>query len=246
MALTETEKERYLRQLSIQDWDQERLKSAKVLIVGLGGLGSASAHYLTVAGVGRIRICEGELVERSNLNRQILYTEDSIGKPKIEVAGKRLASINPDVKIEIEKEIIDGGNAEEKTKNCDLIVDGLDNVESRFILNEQCVKKEIPYVYGAVEGWQGMVGLFHPPHTACLACFFPQDFRRKDMILVPGIIPGFIGLLQASETIKFIMGVETPLLGRLLIYNSRNLTFDIIEIEKNTNCPHCSVLRKKT
>jgi len=241
MSLSDLEKERYFKQLSVRDWNQERLKSAKVLIVGIGGLGSASALYLTAAGVGKVRLCDGGKVKRSNLNRQILYIEESIGKIKVEEAKKRLVSLNPDVEIETVPESIGGQNADELTKGFDIIIDGLDNIESRFLLNEQSVKKQIPYVYGAVQGWQGYVGLFHPPRTACLACVLPQDAQTPDTIPIPGVLPGIIGILQATEALKFMMGIEKTLAGSLLIYDSQNLTIDIVETEKNPNCPYCSL-----
>ena len=240
MSLSDLDKERYFKQLAVRDWDQERLRSAKVLIVGIGGLGSASALYLTAAGVGKLRLCDGDRVELSNLNRQILYFEESIGKIKVEEAKKRLVSLNPDVKIEAVPESIGGQNADELTKDCDIIIDGLDNIRSRFLLNEQAVKMQIPYVYGAVQGWQGYVGLFRPPQTACLACILPQDVQIPDMIPIPGVLPGTIGILQATEAIKFLMGIEKTLAGNLLIYDSHNLTFDIIETERNPNCSCCA------
>lgn len=241
MSLSDSEKERYTRQLTVSGWNQEKLKSARVLIVGLGGLGSASSLYLTAAGVGRLRLCDGDLVEHSDLNRQILYSEGSVGKLKVEEAKERLMSLNPCIEIEIISKFINSQNADEFTGGCDLIVDGLDNNESRFILNEKSVRMRIPYVYGAVQGWEGFVGLFHPPRTACLACFLAQDIKKPDVIPVPGILPGAIGLLQATEALKFIMGIEKSLEGRLLIYDSRNLTFDIIETEKNKKCPCCAL-----
>lgn len=241
MILSDLEKKRYFRQLTVRGWNQGKLKSAKVLIMGIGGLGSASSLYLTAAGIGKLRLCDADRVERSDLNRQILYFEESIGKLKVEEAKKRLALLNPYIEIETVTEFINSQNAAELTKGCDLIVDGLDNIESRFMLNEQSVKKQIPYVYGAVQGWEGLVGVFHPPQTACLACILPRDIQRPDTIPIPGVLPGTIGILQATEAIKFIMGVERALRGHMLIYDSRNLTFDIVEAEKNSKCPHCAV-----
>lgn len=240
MPLSDSEKERYLRHLSVQGWDQEKLKCARVLVQGVGGLGSASALYLTVAGVGRLRLCDGDRVGRSDLNRQILYCEESIGNLKVEEAKKRLVSINPDIEVETVVEFIDRKSVGEVTKDCDLIVDGLDNIESRFILNEQCVKMQIPYMYGAVKEWKGFVGLFHPPHTACLACVMPGDHGKTDAPPVAGVTPGTIALLQATETLKFIMGAEPTLLGRMLVYDGRDFSFDIVGIEKDKSCPHCS------
>lgn len=240
MSLLDSEKARYLRQLTMRDWDQEKLKSAKVLIAGVGGLGSASALYLTAAGIGRLRLCDGDRVERSDLNRQILYSEHSVGKLKVKEAKQRLVSLNSDIEIEAVAKFIDSQNADDLTKGCELIVDGLDNIESRLILNKQSVKMQIPYVYGAVHGWEGFIGFFHPPHTACFACIIPQKVQIPDVIPVAGILPGTIGLLQATEALKFIMGTEKTLAGRLLIYDSQRLTFDIVETEKNPKCPHCA------
>ncbi len=240
MDLSDSEKIRYFRQLNVRGWNQKKLKSAEVIIVGVGGLGSVSALYLTAAGIGKLRLCDRDRVQHTDLNRQILYSVESVGKLKVEEARKRLVSLNPNVEIEIIPEFMDSRNADEMTKGCDLIVDGLDNIESRFILNQQSVRMKKPYIYGAVQGWEGFVGLFHPPYSACLACFLPQDTQMPDEIPVPGILPGMIGIFQATEVLKFIMGVEETLLNRLLVYDSQNLTFEIVETEKNPNCPHCA------
>jgi adenylyltransferase/sulfurtransferase len=241
MCFSESEKKRYFKQIHIRDWKQKKLKSSKVLIVGMGGLGCASALYLTAAGIGTIRLCDGDRVRERDLNRQVLYSQTSIGKLKVDEAKKRLSLLNPEVGFEIIPEFLDSQNADELTKGCDMIVDGLDNNESRFILNLQSVKKGKPYVYGAAQGWEGFVGLFHPPGTACLACILPEETLGPDEIPVPGVLPGIVGVLQASEVLKFLMDIELTLLGRLLVYDSRNLTFDVVEAEKNPNCPHCAV-----
>jgi molybdopterin/thiamine biosynthesis adenylyltransferase len=241
MGLSDSEKIRYFRQLNVRGWNQEKLKSAEVIIVGVGGLGSVSALYLTAAGIGKLRLCDRDRVQYTDLNRQILYSEESVGELKVEEARKRLSSLNPHVEIETIPEFIDSQNADEITKGCDLIVDGLDNIESRFVLNQQSIKMKKPYIYGAVQGWEGFVGLFHPPNSACLACFLPQDYQKQEEIPIPGILPGIIGIFQATEVLKFVMNVEKTLLNRLLVYDSQNFTFDIVELEKNPNCPHCAV-----
>ena len=241
MCFSESEKKRYFKQIPVQDWKQEKLKSSKVLIVGMGGLGCASALYLTAAGIGKLRLCDWDTVQERDLNRQVLYSQESVGKLKVDEAKKRLVSLNPEVEFEISSEFFDGQTADDLTKGCDMIVDGLDNNESRFILNLQSVKKRKPYVYGAAQGWEGFVGLFHPPETACLACILPKETLGPDDIPVPGVLPGIVGVLQASEVLKFLMGVELTLLHRLLVYDSRNLTFDVVKVEKNPNCPHCAV-----
>ncbi len=241
MGLSESEKKRYSRQSNVRNWNQEKLKSARILIVGVGGLGSASALYLTAAGIGKLRLCDGDRVQDTDLNRQILYSQASVGKLKVEEAKKRLVVFNPNVEFETIPKFLDSQNADELTRGCDLIVDGLDNNESRFILNKQSVKEKKPYVYGAVQGWEGFVGLFHPPYTACIACFLPQHAHKAEKIPVPGVLPGTIGIFQATEVLKFLMGVEGTLLGRLLVYDSQNLTYEIVDVEKNQNCPHCAV-----
>jgi molybdopterin/thiamine biosynthesis adenylyltransferase len=241
MGLSESEKKRYSRQIDVRNWNQEKLKSARVLIVGVGGLGSASALYLTAAGIGKLRLCDGDRVQETDLNRQVLYSQESVGKLKVEEAKKRLALLNPNVDFEVIPKFLNSQNADELTKGCDLIVDGLDNNESRFILNKQSVKEKKPYVYGAVQGWEGFVGLFHPPYTACIACFLPQHTHKAEETPVPGVLPGIIGIFQATEVLKFLMDTEGTLLRRLLVYDSQNLTYEIVETEKNPNCPHCAV-----
>jgi adenylyltransferase/sulfurtransferase len=238
--LSKEEKERYSRQILIPGWDQERLKQATVLIVGLGGLGSASALYLAAAGVGRLRICDGDRVERSDLNRQILYSESSLGLFKVEEAGQRIAALNPSVAVDKCNVILDSQNAGELIEGCQVIVDGLDSLESRLILNKESFRQRIPLVYGAVHGWLGYVGLFHPPKTACLACLMRPDLFSPDRVPVSGVTPGTIGLIQAGEVIKWILGMPPPLLGRLLIYDGTDLSFEIISIEKNPACLVCS------
>jgi molybdopterin/thiamine biosynthesis adenylyltransferase len=239
-VLSEAEKERYARQLLIPGWDQEKLAGATVLIVGLGGLGSASALYLAAAGVGRIRICDGDKVERPDLNRQVLYSERSLGLAKVEEAARRLTELNPGVTVETRGVPLDARNAPELVKGCQLIVDGLDNIKSRFLLSAEAFKQRIPLVYGAVQGWQGYAGLFDPPRTACLACLMGSDILNRNLIQVPGVTPGAIGLIQANEAIKLLLGMTPSLFGRLLIYDGRELSFEIISLDRNPACPVCS------
>jgi molybdopterin/thiamine biosynthesis adenylyltransferase len=238
--LSDEEKERYSRQILIPGWDQERLKQATVLIVGLGGLGSASALYLAAAGVGRLRICDGDTVERSDLNRQTLYSESSLGLFKVEEAGQRIAALNPSVVVEKFNVFLDSQNAGKLTEGCQVIVDGLDSLESRFILNRESFRQRIPFVFGAVHGWLGYAGFFHPPETSCLACLLRPDLYRPDRVPVSGVTPGTIGLFQAGEVIKWILGLHPPLLGRLLIYDGTDLSFEIVSLGKNPACPVCS------
>ncbi|MFZ2052829.1 MAG: HesA/MoeB/ThiF family protein [Candidatus Aminicenantales bacterium] len=238
--LRDEEIERYRGQLLIPGWDQEKLAGARVVVVGLGGLGSASTLYLAAAGVGKLRICDGDRVERSDLNRQILYSESSLGLSKVEEASRRLAGLNPAVSVEKYDVFLDSRNVAEIIAGCRVIIDGLDNLRSRFILNEEACRQRIPFVYGAVQGWQGYVGLFHPPQTACLACFMRPDFLTRERVPVSGVTPGTIGLIQAGEVIKLLLGMPLSLFGRLLIYDGTDLSFETIRLEKNPDCPVCS------
>ena len=240
MALNDKEKERYRRQLSVPLWNQGKLKSSSVFVAGVGGLGGASSLYLALAGVGRIRVADRDRVDPSNLNRQVLFTEESLGRLKVEEAGRRLREANPHISVETFAEVIDRMSIGRLAKGSALILDGLDNVQTRFVLNEHSVKEHVPYLYGAVHGWQGMVGLFNPPRTACLACLLPQTHTAGPEIPVFGGLPGTIGLIQATEAVKFLMGVGRTLEGRLLIYDSRDLTFDLVEVARNPACPVCS------
>ena len=240
MSLSDKERERYRRQLSVPGWDQERLKAASVFVAGVGGLGGTSALYLALAGVGRIRIADRDKVDASNLNRQILYDEDSLGRVKVEEAGRGLRRANPHIVIETSNDPIDRASLEREAAGASLLVDGLDNVETRFVLNAYAVANQVPYVYGAVRGWQGMAAFFHPPWTACLACLLPEENQPLAEIPIFGCLPGTIGLIQATETLKYLMGLEPALRGRLLIYDARDMTFDTVEITPNPNCPVCS------
>ena len=240
MSLSDKERERYRRQLSVPGWDQDRLKAASVFIAGVGGLGGTSALYLALAGVGRIRIADRDTVEISNLNRQVLFDEASLGRTKVEEAGRRLRQANPNIIIETSSAPIDRGSLEREASGASLLVDGLDNVETRYILNAYAVANQIPYVYGAVRGWQGMAAFFHPPWTACLACLLSEQRVTETGVPVFGCLPGTIGLFQATETLKYLMGLEPALRGRLLIYDGRDMTFDVVEVSRNPDCPVCS------
>jgi adenylyltransferase/sulfurtransferase len=234
--------ERYLRQLRIPGWDQKKIKGSSALIAGIGGLGSVSATYLAVAGVGRLVICDPGIIERSNLNRQVLYTEVSIGASKVEVARARLRAANPEVEIEIYNDLIKDDNIERIAEGCDIIVDGLDNQEGRFLLNDFTVKKKLPFVYGAVCGWEGIVGVFQQPGTGCLACLISprRSFINSHSGSVVGTTPALIGAMQSAETLKIMMEIESCLMGKLLIVDTKCMKFDIINLEKNTECPVCS------
>jgi adenylyltransferase/sulfurtransferase len=239
MGLSDSEKERYRRQLSVEGWHQEALSSAKVLIVGLGGLGSICTSYLAAAGVGHLRLCDSDKVELSNLNRQILYSSNNIDQPKAVLARKRLSALNPDITIESLSERVTQKNAAIIAQDCDLIIDCLDNQESRAILNIISVELKIPLIYAAIDDWQGQLGFFRPPMTPCLACIIPEFVDRGRVVPVFGALPGMIGCLQATAALQYLMSGQAPLSGKLLLVNANTFTFETISFDRNPNCPVC-------
>lgn len=239
MSLSKSEIERYRRQLLIENWDQEKLKKARVLIVGVGGLGGVSATYLAAAGVGHLRICDSDKVELSNLNRQILFTSSDIDKPKAKLAAKRLSALNPDVIIETISDKLAAGNAHELASGCDLIIDGLDNHADRLILNRASFDLGIPYIYAAVNEWQGQLSFFAPPKTACLACLLPEVRPSPRLTPVFGALPGTIGSLQATLALRYLMTGEAPLFNILLIFHGDTMNFETVTFEKRLGCMVC-------
>lgn len=239
MTLSESEIERYRRQLTIEGWDQEKLTRARVLIVGVGGLGGVAATYLAAAGAGHLRLCDRDTVERSNLNRQILFTPDDIGRPKAAAAARRLSAFNPDIHVEAVAETLTATSAETLVAGCDLIIDGLDNHADRLLLNEASFDHRIPYVYGAVNEWLGQVSFFHPPKTACLACLMPRDLPVPRPIPVYGALPGVIGSLQANLALRYLLTGEDSMSGALLVFRADTTTFETVTFEKRPGCAVC-------
>jgi adenylyltransferase/sulfurtransferase len=222
---------------------QRRLSRAKVAVIGVGGLGSVSSLYLTLAGVGYLRLVDQDTIELHNLHRQALYTRKDLRYPKVEVAAKKLTEMNPDVKVEIVPENVRRSNIDSIVDGLDCVVDGLDNMSTRYIVNEACVKRGIPYVFGGALGLEGNVTIFHPPETPCLECVFPG---LDDEILptcstrgVIGATPGAIAAIQALEVIKLLAGIDNGLKNRLLICDFRRMDFLTIELTKTEGCRVC-------
>lgn len=248
-SLTEEEKERYKRQIilkSIGKEGQERLKKSRIAIVGVGGLGSISAMYLASMGVGILRIVDHDVVETSNLHRQIVYTTHDLGYPKVEAAKSRLEAMNPNCKVEPISIFISPNNVKEILEGVDLVIDGLDNFSSRFIINKMCVQRNIPYVFGGVLSTIGNASTFIPydDDSPCLECIFSKvrDEQIETTVTV-GIHPSIIGIIsciQISETVRILTGKKSLLKGKLLFYDLENLEFQSIEIAKNPKCPTCS------
>jgi molybdopterin/thiamine biosynthesis adenylyltransferase len=241
VPLSKHELDLYSRQLGVPGWGvdgQERLKAAHAFVAGVGGLGCAAAVYLACAGIGKLTICDSDQIERSNLNRQFLYGMRDIGRPKVELAAARLRALNPLIEIVPLPIEIDHGNAASLIGGASIVVDGLDNLETRVVVNRACISERIPMVYGAVSELTGHVTFLNPPETPCLECFVSQKPPAVDPG-IPGCTPGVVGALQAMEAIKHLTGVGDVLAGRLLVLEGGEPRTDVIEIEKDPGCPAC-------
>jgi adenylyltransferase/sulfurtransferase len=239
-------KEFYSRQVILKELGQKgqrKLCESKIAVVGIGGLGTVSSLYLALAGVGHLRLIDQDIVETRNLHRQILYSVDDLDYPKAEVAAARLEKLNPLVKAEPISENLRAGNVERLLDGVDLVVDGLDNMASRYLINRACVKLKVPYVFGAAIGMEGNLSVFSPPETPCLECVLPNlsdnDLLRCDTHGVLGATPGIIGAMQAMEAIKVLTGVGAPLKSKLMICDFNDMSFTTIDIAKRANCPAC-------
>lgn len=239
-------KEFYSRQVVLKELGnkgQQKLCEAKVAVVGVGGLGTVSSLYLALAGVGHLRLIDQDIVETRNLHRQILYTADDLDYPKSEVAAAYLKKLNPLIKAEPISENVNSSNVERLVASVDLVVDGLDNMATRYLINRACVKLKVPYVFGAAIGLEGNLSVFAPPETPCLECVLPNlsdnDLLRCDTRGVLGATPGIIGAMQAMEAIKVLTGVGVPLKNKLMICDFNDMSFTSIDIAKRANCPAC-------
>ncbi len=245
--LTTDELERYERQIIIEGFGeegQERLKRAKVFVAGAGGLGSPVSIYLIAAGVGTVRIVDHDRVELSNLNRQILHWDEDIGRRKIDSALEKLKRLNQGVKIEATEEMITEANVSQLIAGFDLIVDAMDNLPTRYILNKAALERNIPFFHGAVYGFEGRAMTIIPGQTACLRCLYRGVVPRKKFPVI-GVAPAVIGCIQATEVIKYIVGIGELLTDRLLIYDGLNLKFTEFKVKKDPNCEHCSHFASK-
>ncbi len=245
--------ERYSRHLRLPQVGvdgQRKLGAACVLLVGAGGLGSPAAYYLAAAGVGTLRIADDDVVDRSNLQRQILHTEARIGIPKVESAAVALSALNPRTRIEAVNERVSSYNVERLLDGVDLVVDGADNFPARYLLNDACVKLGKPLVYGAVHRFEGHVSVFdagrHRGVAPCYRCLFPEPpppdaAPNCAEVGVLGVLPGVIGLLQATEAIKLILGIGLPLSGRLLHFDALSMRFRETKLPTDPQCVVCAL-----
>ncbi len=244
MEFTNEELLRYSRQIMIPEIGEEgqrKLKAAKVFVAGVGGLGSISSYYLAAAGIGYLKIVDRDKVDYSNLNRQIIHWTDDIGKYKTESGRRKLQSLNPHCTIEAIQTEITENNCQELIGDCSLIVDAMDNMKGRRVLNSASVKKGIPYLYGGVHQLDGMSTTFIPGQTPCLECVFPGGHEESPQA-PPGILgpaPGIVSCIQSIETIKIILGIKGLLTGRLLFFSGFDMTFREYKITSNPRCPVC-------
>ncbi len=246
-SLSSEELERYARHLVIPEIGvegQRRLKESAVLIVGAGGLGSAAALYLAAAGVGRLGLVDGDVVTLSNLQRQILYGGGALGQPKVEAARRRLLDLNPGVRVDVYEERLTAANAAALVAPYQVIVDGSDNLPTRSLVNAACVRAGKPFVYGAVIRFEGRVSVFDARRGPCYQCVHPAPPPPRAVLDpaeagVASALPGTIGTIQASETLKLLLGIGSPLTGRLLVYDALNASFEYVTLRKNPRCEVC-------
>ncbi len=247
MVFTKNEKLRYHRQIIMADVGLEgqmKLREAKVLVVGAGGLGSPLLYYLAAMGIGNIGIADPEEVDLSNLQRQILYTINDIGKSKAKAAKDRLKKLNPDVKIEIFPFYLNEINSEEIIVSYDIIVASVDNISTRYFVNDTCIKLGKPFVEAGVSGWEGMIMTVLPGKTPCYRCVIPAQIKgeQNKELGVIGCLAGILGTMQAMEVVKLILGKGNNLQGRLVVFNGYDMSFEEVQIAKNPKCKICGKL----
>jgi molybdopterin/thiamine biosynthesis adenylyltransferase len=245
--LTPGEQERYDRQIMIAEIGQEgqeRLKRSRAVIAGAGGLGSPISIYLAAAGVGMIRMIDHDQVALSNLNRQILHWEEDLGRKKVESATTKLRKLNSAVQIEAIAETITEGNVSRLVEGCHVIVDAMDNLPTRYILNRCAIEKRIPFFHGAVSGFEGRAMTVLPGETACLRCMYRGPVPQEKFPVI-GVAPAVIGAIQATEVIKYLVGIGNLLTNRLLIYDGLKISFSEFTINRNPDCDHCGSPSRK-
>jgi adenylyltransferase/sulfurtransferase len=247
VELSHEEIQRYSRHLIMPEVGlsgQKKLKAASVLLIGTGGLGSPLAIYLAAAGIGKIGLVDYDVVDRTNLHRQVIHGSSSVGQLKVESARARMLDINPDIEVATYNEPFTSDNALQIAKDYDVIVDGTDNFPTRYLVNDVCVLLGKPNVYGSIFRFEGQASVFYAKEGPCYRCLFPEPPPPG---LVPscaeggvlGILPGTIGTIQATEVIKLILGIGTPLIGKLMLYDALGMSFEEVKLRKNPNCAIC-------
>ena len=246
-SFTPEQAQRYSRHLLIPEVGesgQHQLLKSKVLLIGAGGLGSPAAYYLAAAGVGTLGIVDSDVVDTTNLQRQILHSSDRVGEPKVESAKRTLEALNPDVKVIGYQERLTSQNIDRIIKDYDVVIDGADNFPTRYLLNDASVKHEKPVVHGSIYRFEGQITVFKPRLGPCYRCLFPTPPPPE---LAPscaeagvlGVLPGVIGTLQANEAIKLLLGIGEPLIGRYLLFDALETEFREVKLRRDPECPVC-------
>jgi sulfur-carrier protein adenylyltransferase/sulfurtransferase len=247
IELTPQEIARYSRHLIMPEValaGQKKLKAARVLLIGAGGLGSPLGLYLAAAGVGRIGIVDFDVVDFSNLQRQIMHGTPDVGRPKLHSARERIAAINPEVVVDLYETRLHSGNALSIVEPYDLVVDGTDNFPTRYLVNDACVLLGKPNIYGSIFRFDGQASVFAPPAGPCYRCLYPEPPPPGEVPScaeggVLGILPGLIGCIQATEAVKLLLGEGAPLIGRLLLYDALQMKFQEFKVRRNPKCALC-------
>jgi adenylyltransferase/sulfurtransferase len=246
-ALSPQEIQRYSRHLIMPEValeGQKRLKASRVLLIGAGGLGSPLGLYLAAAGVGRIGLVDFDVVDFSNLQRQVLHGTPDVGRPKLQSAKDRLRAINPEVEIDLYETRLTSANAISIVEPYDIVIDGTDNFPTRYLVNDACVLLDKPNVYGSIFRFDGQASVFYPPHGPCYRCLYPEPPPPGEVPScaeggVLGILPGLVGCIQATEGVKLLLGKGSTLIGRLLLYDALQMRFQEFKVRRNPKCPVC-------
>ena len=245
--LTESDLQRYARHITLPEVGekgQQKLLEGKVLLVGTGGLGCPSALYLAAAGVGTLGLVDADVVDRSNLQRQVLFGESDVGRPKVEAARDRLLDLNPGVKINPYHELLTSHNIMDVIADYDIIVNGCDNFPTRYLVNDAAVLTGKPVVDGSIYRFEGQATVYQPGDGPCYRCLYPEPPPPGEVPScaeggVLGVLPGIIGVIQATEVVKLILGEGDPLVGRMLVYDAMDMKFRVLKLRRNTGCPVC-------
>jgi len=252
--LSRDELVRYSRQLLLPEFGeagQERLKAARVLLVGVGGLGSPLGLYLAAAGVGTLGLVDADVVDLTNLHRQLLHGTKDVGRPKLESAAERIHDVNPHVAIERHEAFLDSSNGLDIVRQYDVVADGTDNFPTRYLVNDACVLTGKPNVYGSVFRFEGQASVFATADGPCYRCLYPEPPPPGAVPScaeggVLGILPGIVGLVQATEVVKLLVGAGDPLIGRLLLFDALGMRFRELKLKKDPECPACGTHRTVT
>jgi molybdopterin/thiamine biosynthesis adenylyltransferase len=248
IILTGEQKQRYSRHLLIPEVGSEgqaKLLDSKVLLIGAGGLGSPAALYLAAAGVGTIGLVDFDVVDVSNLQRQVIHTTDRVGDKKVDSARKAITDLNPDVKVVTYEEMLLAGNVDRLIEGYDVVLDGTDTFDTRYLLNDAAVARGIPVVHASVFRFEGQLTVFKPFEGPCYRCLYPSPPPPElapgcSVAGVLGVVPGIMGLLQANEVLKLLLGIGDPLVGRLLLFDALDTSFTELRLKRDQACPVCS------